>query len=98
MSTALPEPYDQGYRDGWHDICVTRRQRRARRRARSLEYALGYAHGREDGGSHPGYPDWYPDYARGPLTRPDLSRSSRGPSPSEPGDEPLWRVQCQNAA
>lgn len=29
------EPYDQGYRDGWADIHVTRRQRRKRRRLRS---------------------------------------------------------------
>lgn len=92
MTAALPEPYDQGYRDGWHDIHVTRRQRRAQRRARSPEYALGYAHGRADGDLHPAQPDWYPEYARGPLTRPLIPRSSRGPSPSETADDGAGRV------
>ncbi len=47
------EAYDQGYRDGWHDIHESSRPRRKRRRQRSQEYALGYQHGRIDGASHP---------------------------------------------
>jgi hypothetical protein len=58
------EPYGQGYRDGWHDIHITHRQRRRRRRLRSAEYALGYAHGRIDGAAWPEYPEWWPDFAQ----------------------------------
>jgi len=65
MNGARLEPYDQGYRDGWHDIHVTRRKRRRKRRGRNTEYALGYGHGRTDGDVHPGWPDWWPAYARG---------------------------------
>lgn len=64
--TAIIDPYDQGYRDGWHDIHISTRQRRARRRRSSEtrtteskgEYALGYRHGRVDGAAHPSCPDW----------------------------------------
>jgi hypothetical protein len=59
------EPYDQGYRDGWHDIHVTHRQRRKRRRLRSAEYALGYDHGRIDGATWGQYPEWA-DFASAP--------------------------------
>ena len=59
------EPYDQGYRDGWHDIHVTHRQRRKRGRLRSAEYATGYAHGRIDGAAWPQYREWWPDFAQG---------------------------------
>jgi hypothetical protein len=52
------EPYDQGYRDGWHDIHVSPLRRRKRRRARSAEYALGYDHGRTDGATWGQYPEW----------------------------------------
>jgi hypothetical protein len=65
------EPYDQGYRDGWHDIHITRRQRRKRRRSRSAEYALGYAHGRIDGAGWPEYPEWWPDFAQAPSVAHD---------------------------
>jgi hypothetical protein len=64
--TTRLEPYDRGYRDGWHDIHITHRQRRKRRRLRSAEYALGYAHGRVDGGAWPEYPEWWPDFAQAP--------------------------------
>jgi hypothetical protein len=59
------EPYDQGDRDGWHDIHVTHRQRRKRRRLRSTEYALGYSHGRADGARWGQYPEWA-DFASAP--------------------------------
>ena len=52
------EPYDQGYRDGWHDIHVSPLRRRKRRRQRSAEYALGYQHGRTDGATWGQYPEW----------------------------------------
>ena len=58
------EPYDQGYRDGWHDVNVTRWPGRTRRRQRSQEDALGYQHGRVDGAEHPEAPDWWPGYAQ----------------------------------
>jgi hypothetical protein len=64
MNGVRLDPYDQGYRDGWHDIHITRHPRRRRRRQRSDEYALGYGHGRTDGDRHPDYPDWWPDFAR----------------------------------
>jgi hypothetical protein len=59
-------PYDQGYRDGWHDIHVSRRPRRARRRRASAEYATGYGHGRLDGACWPSYREWWPDFAQAP--------------------------------
>jgi hypothetical protein len=52
------EPYDQGYRDGWHEIHLSPLRRRKRRRARSAEYALGYRHGRIDGAAWAQYPEW----------------------------------------
>ena len=51
------EAYDQGYRDGWHDIHISPIRRRKRRRARSAEYALGYDHGRTDGATWGHYPE-----------------------------------------
>ena len=71
MTAASLEPYDAGYRDGWHDANMPGRSRWARRKrraARSTEYALGYRHGRIDGPTHPEYAEWWPDYARGPKT------------------------------
>jgi hypothetical protein len=52
------EPYDQGYRDDWHDVHISPLRRRKRRRARSAEYALGYRHGRTDGATWGQYPEW----------------------------------------
>jgi hypothetical protein len=52
------EPYDQGYRDGWHDIHRGPLRRRRRRRQRSAEYAAGYDHGRADGATWGQYPEW----------------------------------------
>jgi len=79
------EPYDQGYRDGWHDIHVTHRQRRRRRRLRSAEYALGYAHGRIDGDAWPEYPEWWPDFARAPRVPHDPATHARFEAVSSPG-------------
>jgi hypothetical protein len=59
-------PYDQGYRDGWHDIHLSPRPRRARRRRAGAEDATGYGHGRLDGACWPGYREWWPDFARAP--------------------------------
>jgi hypothetical protein len=59
------EPYDQGYRDGWHDIHISPLRRRKRRRQRSEEYALGYDHGRTDGATWGQYPEWA-DFASAP--------------------------------
>jgi hypothetical protein len=59
-------PYEQGYRDGWHDIHVSRRTRRKRRRLASAEYATGYGHGRVDGAHWPAYREWWPDFAQAP--------------------------------
>ena len=72
------EPYDQGYRDGWHDIHVSPLRRRKRRRARSAEYALGYAHGRTDGATWGQYPEWA-DFTSAP-------RITEAPSPSSGPD------------
>ena len=52
------EPYDQAYRDGWHDVHISPLGRRKRRRARDAEYALGYRHGRTDGATWGRYPEW----------------------------------------
>jgi hypothetical protein len=73
MSERL-EPYDQGYRDGWHDIHISARPRRQRRRRRNKEYALGYRQGRDDGGTHRGVLEWWPDYARGASQTLHVSR------------------------
>jgi hypothetical protein len=59
------EPYDQGYRDGWHDVHISPLRRRKRRRARSAEYSLGYRHGRTDGATWGQYPEWR-DFASAP--------------------------------
>jgi hypothetical protein len=79
------EPYDQGYRDGWHDIHITHRQRRKRRRLRSAEYALGYAHGRIDGEAWPEYPEWWPDFARAPRVAHDPASPARFGASGAPG-------------
>jgi hypothetical protein len=78
------EPYDQGYRDGWHDIHVTHRQRRKRRRLRSTEYALGYSHGRIDGAEWPEYPEWWPDFAQAPR----VAHAPGSPARFEASDGP----------
>ena len=78
------EPYDQGYRDGWHDIHITRRKRRRKRRQRNAEYALGYGHGRTDGDVHPEAPEWWPDYAQGWNSRARLVASESQPAPEAP--------------
>ena len=67
-------PYDQGYRDGWHDVHVSRRPRRARRRRASAEYATGYGHGRLDGASWPAYREWWPDFAKAPRIATSAAR------------------------
>ena len=64
MSERL-EPYDQGYRDGWHDIHVSPVARRKRRRAKD-EYALGYGHGRIDGATWGQFEEWS-DYRDAPA-------------------------------
>jgi hypothetical protein len=58
MAGSVLEPYDQGYRDGWHDVHLGPLRRRKRRRARSAEYAAGYDHGRTDGAVWGQYPEW----------------------------------------
>jgi hypothetical protein len=78
------EPYDQGYRDGSHDIHVTHRQRRKRRRLRSAEYALGYTHGRIDGAAWPEYPEWWPDFAQARR----VAHDPASPAPFEASDGP----------
>ena len=52
------EPYDRGYRDGWHDIHVSPQGRRRRQPARCAEYALRYEHSRSDGPTWGQYPEW----------------------------------------
>ena len=78
------DPYDQGYRDGWHGIHITHRQRRKRRRLRSAEYALGYAHGRIDGEEWPEYPEWWPDFAQAPR----VAHEPASPARFEASDGP----------
>ncbi len=75
--TSRLEPYDQGYRDGWHDIHIAHRQRRTRRRARSTEYALGHQDGRIDGAEWPEYPEWWPDFAQAPRVAHDPASPAR---------------------
>lgn len=83
------QPYDRGYRDGWHDTHVRHRRGRLRRRRQDVEYALGYDHGFEDGVRWPEYPEWWPDFARGSLrttkgnalTTAQSSRSEGGATP-----------------
>jgi hypothetical protein len=81
------EPYDQGYRDGWHDIHITYRQRRKRRRLRSAEYALGYQHGRIDGDAWPEFPEWWPDFAQAPRVAHDHASPARFEASDAPGAE-----------
>jgi hypothetical protein len=78
------EPYDQGYRDGWHDIHLTHRQRRKHRRMRSAEYALGYAHGRIDGAAWPEYREWRPEFAQAPR----VAHAPGSPARFEASDAP----------
>jgi len=78
------ELYDQGFRDGWHDIHVTHRKRRKKRRQRSAEYALGYEHGRIDGKAHPDVQKWWPDFAQGWTNHAALAASSRSGAPQTP--------------
>jgi hypothetical protein len=93
------EPYDQGYRDGWHDIHITRRQRRKRRRLRSAEYALGYAHGRIDGAEWPEYPEWWPDFAQAPRVAHEPASPARFEASDAPGAEQrMERVSGPTAA
>ena len=90
VSRARPvqlEPHDQGYRDGWHDIHITHRQRRKRRRARSAKYALGYAHGRIDGAGWPECPEWWRDFARAPRVAHDPASPARFAASNAPGAE-----------
>jgi hypothetical protein len=86
------EPYDQGYRDGWHDVHITRRQRRRRRRLRSAEYALGYTHGRIDGAEWPEYPEWWPDFAQAPSVAHDPASPARLEASDRPGAAGRARV------
>jgi hypothetical protein len=78
-------PYDQGYRDGWHDIHITYRQRRKRRRLRSAEYALGYVHGRIDGAEWPEYSEWWPDFAQAPRVAHQPASPARFEASDAPG-------------
>jgi hypothetical protein len=79
------ERYDRGYRDGWHDIHITHRQRRRRRWLRSAEYALGYAHGRIDGTMWPEYHEWWPDFAQAPRVAHDPASPARFEASDAPG-------------